>query len=225
MGLSLWENNPFSTNNLFFFFYLSSCAALNCLLLCVHKPLQLQLNDQYVIPKVSSWSDIKFHSKCQIQDKWSSGMIRTKIRLLSRQFWVIWPMHDFGTHVATWHYTTELIQLLYIQIDAGLGFGKIFYMKSWCRCNSILVRIIVTFCIQQLILFCFTLICHHTFFLLSHLHILFSQVDIAIPGLGTGMYMWLHKTSLTFWALCWSEIMIFLSSVIRSPFMCLCNVI
>lgn len=104
---------------------------------------------------------------------------QTVIKYLSHaQF--IWSVdQDIDLNLSNWAkacgcYTDELIQLLYIQIDARVGFGRVLYMKSWSRCKSIHVRIIVMFCIYQFILFCFTFICHHTFYLLSNLHILSS---------------------------------------------------
>lgn len=77
------------------------------------------------------------------------------------------------------------------------------------------------FCFHQLILFfsvspSFVITistCVHTY-IFSHQFLLwFSQVDFAILGLGTGVYMWLHKTSVTSWAFIWLVITIFLSSM------------
>lgn len=67
--------NLFSTSNLFFLPEQLCSTELQCL--CVHKPLQLELNVQYVIPGVSSWSD----SLAQ-QVPTARWRIRTKIRLL-----------------------------------------------------------------------------------------------------------------------------------------------
>lgn len=164
-------------------------------------------------------------SKYQLPDEWFTGMIITKMRLLSRTIgldpmsvyfemyctfglrqwkkqtksisfmtrftllsrseghWFRLQSFVFWRSTSQWMlhcWQVELVQLLYIQIDAQVGYRRVLYMESWSRCKSIHVHIVM-FCFHQLILFCFTFICHHNFYLLSYLHIFSSISALVFP--------------------------------------------